>query len=61
MSGGPLVRPRSGRILGGVCAGIARRLGWPPWRVRALFLLAVLLPGPQFVLYVALWIIIPSE
>jgi phage shock protein PspC (stress-responsive transcriptional regulator) len=56
-----LVRPRSGRWIGGVCAGIARRFGRKPWQVRLLFVVSVLLPGPQFLLYVALWIAIPSE
>jgi phage shock protein C len=32
-----------------------------PWRVRLLFIVSLLLPGPQFLLYIALWIIVPSE
>jgi phage shock protein PspC (stress-responsive transcriptional regulator) len=55
------VRPRRGRVLGGVCVALARRFGTTPWRVRALFILSCLLPGPQFLLYLALWIILPSE
>jgi phage shock protein PspC (stress-responsive transcriptional regulator) len=61
MQSAPLVRPRSGRMLGGVCAGIARRFGWSPKAVRIAFLLSCLLPGPQFLLYAAMWIIIPAE
>ncbi|WP_285114766.1 PspC domain-containing protein [Leifsonia sp. fls2-241-R2A-40a] len=56
-----LVRPRDGRILGGVCAGLAHRFGLQPWTVRALFLLSCLLPGPQFIAYLVMWIIIPGE
>jgi phage shock protein PspC (stress-responsive transcriptional regulator) len=56
-----LVRPRRGRILGGVCAALARRFGLRPWQVRLLFVLSCLLPGPQILLYAALWIIVPSE
>jgi phage shock protein PspC (stress-responsive transcriptional regulator) len=56
-----LVRPRTGRIAAGVCAALARRFGVAPWQVRALFVISCLLPGPQFLLYVALWIIVPSE
>jgi phage shock protein PspC (stress-responsive transcriptional regulator) len=56
-----LVRPRRGRVLGGVCAALARRFGTKPWRVRALFIISCLLPGPQFLLYLALWIILPSD
>ncbi|HET6812798.1 MAG TPA: PspC domain-containing protein, partial [Actinomycetota bacterium] len=34
-----LVRPRQGRILGGVCAGLARRFGIGPWAMRILFVI----------------------
>jgi phage shock protein PspC (stress-responsive transcriptional regulator) len=56
-----LVRPERGRIVGGVCAALAERFGMRPWLVRLLFVLSCILPGPQFLLYVALWIIVPSE
>ena len=56
-----LVRPRRGRIIAGVCVGLARRFGTTPGRVRLLFLLSCLLPGPQILLYLALWIILPPE
>jgi phage shock protein C len=56
-----LVRPRSGRFLAGVCAGLARRFGMKPGVVRLLFVLSILLPGPQVLVYVALWILMPSE
>lgn len=55
-----LVRPRRGRLLAGVCAGLARRFGVSAWAVRGLFLLSCLLPGPQLILYVVLWFLIPS-
>ena len=56
-----LVRPRRGRMLAGVCAALARRFDTKPWQVRLLFVLSCLLPGPQVLLYIALWIILPSE
>ena len=56
-----LVRPRAGRILAGVCAGLARRFGMRPGIVRLLVVLSRLLPGPQVLAYVALWIVMPSE
>ena len=56
-----LTRPRNGRIIAGVCAGIARRFGISPFLVRLLFLLSLLLPGPQILIYLAMWIIVPSE
>jgi phage shock protein PspC (stress-responsive transcriptional regulator) len=56
-----LVRPRRGRMIAGVCAALARRFDLKPWQVRLIFVLSCLLPGPQFLLYAALWIILPSE
>lgn len=56
-----LTRPRHNRMLGGVCAGIAQRFGLAPITVRALFLLSCLLPGPQFLVYLALWVLLPQE
>jgi phage shock protein PspC (stress-responsive transcriptional regulator) len=56
-----LVRPRSGRIVAGVLVGVANRFGMRPLVVRLLFVLSMLLPGPQILAYVALWILMPSE
>jgi phage shock protein PspC (stress-responsive transcriptional regulator) len=55
-----LVRPKR-RMIGGVCAGLARRFDVSPLLVRTLFVLSCVLPGPQFLLYIALWLIMPSE
>ncbi|MET9373212.1 PspC domain-containing protein [Streptomyces sp. NPDC002992] len=56
-----LVRPRDGRMIGGVCAALARRFGTSATTMRVIFLVSCLLPGPQFVLYLALWMLLPSE
>ena len=56
-----LSRPRSGKIVAGVCAGIARRYGWSPTLVRVLTLLSFLIPGPQILAYIALWILMPKD
>jgi phage shock protein PspC (stress-responsive transcriptional regulator) len=56
-----LTRPAGGRMSAGVCAALARRFDMKPWQVRLLFVLSCLLPGPQILLYVALWIILPAE
>jgi phage shock protein PspC (stress-responsive transcriptional regulator) len=56
-----LTRPRDDRWIAGVCAGLARRFGVSPLAVRLLFLLSCLLPGPQFVIYIVLWVLMPSE
>jgi phage shock protein PspC (stress-responsive transcriptional regulator) len=56
-----LSRPRRGRIVAGVCAGIARRYGVSATLVRVLFALSIVLPGPQIVVYLLLWILMPKE
>ncbi len=57
-----LLRPRSGRIVAGVCAAFARTYGWNLTLIR--ILLVVLTPlhlGLGFIGYIAAWIIIPEE
>jgi phage shock protein C len=57
-----LARPLEGRVLGGVCAGLAKRFGLDPWPARLLFVLILLLiPGSQIIIYPILWILMPSE
>jgi phage shock protein PspC (stress-responsive transcriptional regulator) len=56
-----LTRPRQGRVIAGVCAGLAERFGWNANVVRLVFLLSCLLPGPQFVIYLVLWMLIPAR
>lgn len=56
-----LVRPRHDRIVAGVCSGLGRRFGISPNVVRLIFVLSMLLPGPQILIYLAAWILIPNE
>jgi phage shock protein C len=57
-----LVRPREGRVIGGVIAGLGRRFGIDPWPARLLFTLILLVvPGSQILLYPILWILMPAE
>jgi phage shock protein PspC (stress-responsive transcriptional regulator) len=56
-----LTRPRNGAVIAGVCAGLADRFGWSPFTVRLLFVLSCLLPGPQFIIYIVLWVIMPRR
>lgn len=57
-----LVRPRDGRLLGGVIAGLGRRFGIAPWPARLLFvLLLMVIPGSQILVYPILWILMPTE
>ena len=56
-----LSRPRDNRRIAGVCAGLARRFGMRPGMVRLLFVLSCLLPGPQILIYLILWVMMPSD
>lgn len=56
-----LYRPRNDRMIAGVCSGIARRFGIAPTLVRILFVASLLLPGPQILVYLAGWLLMPQE
>ncbi|MEU8776656.1 PspC domain-containing protein [Streptomyces sp. NPDC048606] len=56
-----ITRPRDGRMIGGVCAGLARRFGIKARTMRIIFVVSCLLPGPQFLIYLALWLLLPNE
>ena len=57
-----LVRPRDGRVLAGVCAGLGRRFGLEAWMARLLFVLVLLvIPGSQLLIYPVLWLLMPNE
>lgn len=56
-----LSRRANGKMIAGVCGGIADRFGMSATLVRLLFVLSMLLPGPQILIYVAMWILIPQR
>lgn len=57
-----LVRPQNGRVIGGVCAGLAAKVGMDAWPMRWLFLIVlILLPGSPLLVYPLLWILMPGE
>ncbi|MEP6844316.1 MAG: PspC domain-containing protein [Pseudolysinimonas sp.] len=56
-----LVRPREGRIVAGVCAGLARRFGWNVTVLRVIALVSFVLPGSQLLIYAICWAVIPNE
>lgn len=47
-------------MIAGVAAGLADRFGMSRGVMRLLFVLSLILPGPQVLIYVVLWIIIPD-
>lgn len=54
-------RDISHKIIGGVCSGIARKLGIDPLLIRILFILLALFRGLFIPVYIILWIVIPSD
>jgi len=56
-----LARPRDDRWIAGVCSGLARRFGVSSGVMRLIFVVSCLLPGPQFLIYLILWILLPNE
>jgi phage shock protein PspC (stress-responsive transcriptional regulator) len=56
-----LTRPRRGKWVAGVAAGIARRYDWNPLVVRLLAIASFVLPGSQVLAYVVLWILMPRD
>ena len=54
-------RSREHRILGGVCGGLAEAWNMPVTAVRVGVILASVLPGPMFLVYVAAWCLMLDE
>jgi phage shock protein PspC (stress-responsive transcriptional regulator) len=57
----PLRRDTRNKVIAGVCAGIARRYGLSTTGLRLAFVLSCILPGPQFIAYLVLWIVMPAD
>jgi signal transduction histidine kinase/phage shock protein PspC (stress-responsive transcriptional regulator) len=57
----PLRRSRSGAMLGGVCAGLAPRLGIDPLVLRVGFVIASVAGGVGIGLYAICWALIPAD
>jgi phage shock protein PspC (stress-responsive transcriptional regulator) len=54
-------RSRSDRWFGGVCGGIARSTGMESWVWRLLFAALFICAGAGLLIYLLLWIFVPSE
>ena len=61
MSTTPLLRPREGKMIAGVCAALARRFGMDPTLMRVLWVIALCCFGAGLLTYLILWVVIPSE
>lgn len=56
-----LTRDTRHKVIAGVCAGLARRYGLSRTGLRVAFVVSCVLPGPQFLAYIALWVIMPRD
>lgn len=58
----PLIRPRTGRMIAGVCQGLANQYDWDVAWIRVIAVLAtIFVGGAGAVAYVVLWIVTPEE
>jgi len=48
-------------MIAGVAAGLADRFGMSRSTMRVLFVISLILPGPQILIYIILWLVIPEE
>jgi phage shock protein PspC (stress-responsive transcriptional regulator) len=48
-------------MIAGVAAGLADRFGMERSIMRLIFVLSLILPGPQILIYIVLWLIIPED
>jgi phage shock protein C len=54
-------RSRNDRWFGGVCGGIARSTGMAAWVWRLIFTVLFVFAGAGLLLYLLLWLFVPSE
>jgi phage shock protein C len=56
-----LFRKPIGAMLGGVCAGLGEYVGIDPLFIRIFFVLWAVTGGSAFLVYLILWVVIPTE
>jgi len=58
----PLTRSINDRVLAGVVGGIARRFGWNPTLLRAIYVVLSVLSAafPGILVYLVLWLVVPE-
>lgn len=62
MAASRLTRSKSNALIAGVCSGLANYFGWDPALVRILFVLLILVGvGSPILVYLVLWIVMPSN
>ena len=58
---GKLYRSEKDRMIGGVCGGLGEYFNIDSTIVRLIFALIVIYGGSGLILYIILWIVVPSE
>lgn len=58
---GKLYRSEKDRMIGGVCGGLGEYFSIDSTVVRLIFALIVIYGGSGLILYIILWIVVPSE
>ena len=56
-----LLRPNSGKMIGGVCAAFAEYFDLDVALIRIMWVLVAIFGGTGFLAYVIAWIVIPAE
>ena len=56
-----LTRDTRHAVIAGVCSGLARRYGLSRTGLRLAFVISCVLPGPQFIAYLVLWVVMPRD
>ena len=56
-----LLRPRTDRMIGGVCSGLAQFFGLDSSAVRIAMVFLTIFAGMSILVYLIMWLIIPEE
>lgn len=56
-----LFRSRANRVIGGVCGGLGEHFDMDPIFIRAVFLVSLFFGGLGLLIYIILWILMPSR
>ena len=57
----PIYRSKHNKIIGGVCGGLGEYFNIDPNIIRLIFVLLTVFGGSGVIIYLVLWIILPSE
>ena len=57
-----ICRSQNDKVIAGVCGGLAEHVGWSPFRVRLVWVLATVFTAfAGVIVYLALWYLMPEE